>query len=161
MDAKYCSTCIKKLPIASFQALFKEELKTYNTCNNCRAKSAARRVKRKPLGEIDPNIPAPKRVRRQPPVPTPLQPEIHPPTAPERPVSRPETPVPAVIPVPTAAQPEAPSGILPTDQWQLVARIRFRKCSFNWFIPSGAIQIIWPVLIRVRLNELIKYMLRS
>src|ERR1700722_17073042 len=106
MDSKYCSACIKKLPLSVFlKDASNLASKVLATCDTCRARTAKSRTdksKRKALQPLDPNIQAKRRVPRLTKAPTHPKPSIPPPALFE---SRPEATFPP--PNPSTSRPEA------------------------------------------------------
>ena len=56
MDSKYCSGCIRKLPLSCFPT--NASGKVLATCTSCRSAQAKSNKKRKALQELDPNLPS-------------------------------------------------------------------------------------------------------
>jgi hypothetical protein len=139
MSSKYCSACIKKLPLSSFLASTSADLggKVFGTCIPCQDQYK----KRKALQPLDPNIQAKRRVPKPTKAPTRLEATIPPPNPlksrpeatippPNPPKSRLETPI--CVPTPPLVQPQA-LGFLPANQWASIQ-------SFNKAIAAVEIE---------------------
>jgi hypothetical protein len=94
MDSKYCSGCIRKLPLSCFPT--NASGKVLATCTSRRSAQAKSNKKRKALQELDPNLPSKRRATRpgratttpgmlkpRPIDPSPLESRPTPPRAPE------------------------------------------------------------------------------
>ena len=140
MSSKYCSSCIRKLPLSCFlkDTLASPTSRVFSTCLQCRSKTKAFTKKRAALQSLDPNVQPAKRVRRsntrlQPTVPAPL-PLILPVELPPLPLNSPTTepllpqaPVTALppteptgLPTEPTGLPTEPTGFLPTDEWRRI-----------------------------------------
>ena len=125
MSSKYCSACVRKLPLSSFlkDALSSPSSRVYSTCIQCRGQKKASSRKRATLRSLDPNIQPAKRVRcsntgPQPVIQAPLLPNLPvepPPLNPPTEPLPPQAPVTALPPLdpPIEPLPRAPVTALP------------------------------------------------
>jgi hypothetical protein len=148
MDARYCSTCVKKLspPFFLQDAIALPQSKVFATCYICREKKRLHLRKRKStalqeLDSLDSNIPPPAQRRALPALRAPFRSSVlvQAPTPPVRP------PTPLVISTgePTLLPMHPIASFLPIDQWQTIhdfhthlGTIKMdtcRRCNARWF----------------------------
>jgi hypothetical protein len=143
LDSKYCSSCVKKLPLSSFLADASADLgsKVFKTCITCR------RSKREAAQPFRPDVP-PNRPATRPAQPPESRPSIPHPRSypsivpPDPPGSRPGSPCGAVPTPPPPIEPRAAS-FLPAEQWGYIQSFHTamdkvemetcRRCKARWF----------------------------